>query len=152
MELHLKIATWINLGLGAAATAAGVGMMLLGAGMGAWDGDPEVFGWFLVLGSMMAAPGLPWLIGGVGVLKGKEWGRITLVALSFLALLAIPLGTALGWYTLWVLMNPETRRLLALRDGAAHPALEPSREPALALAEAPRAGGADYVESPRSGG
>jgi hypothetical protein len=152
METHLKIATWINLGLGAVATVAGVGTMLMGVALGALEGDPEVFGWLSVMGAMIAAPGLPWLIGGVGVLKGNEWGRVTLVALSFVALLAIPLGTVLGWYTLWVLMNPETRRLLALRRGGHAPALAAAADPMANVTEAPRAGAAEYAEAPRTGG
>ena len=48
------------------------------------------------------------IIGAVGVLKKKEWGRITLLVLSFFSL---PLGTILGVYSIWVLLNDETIRL-----------------------------------------
>jgi hypothetical protein len=51
------------------------------------------------------------IIGAVGVLKKKEWGRITLLVLSFFSLLSIPLGTILGVYGIWVLLNDETIRL-----------------------------------------
>ena len=51
------------------------------------------------------------IIGAVGVIKKKEWGRITLLIVSFFSLLSIPLGTILGVYSIWVLLNDETIRL-----------------------------------------
>jgi hypothetical protein len=51
------------------------------------------------------------IIGAVGVLKKKEWGRITLLIVSFFSLLSIPLGTILGVYSIWVLLNDETIHL-----------------------------------------
>ena len=72
MDLHLKIATWLNLGLGALVTGGGVLMMLAGVALGVWHDDVEVFAWFFVFGLMTAAPGIPWLVGGWGLLKGKE--------------------------------------------------------------------------------
>jgi hypothetical protein len=51
------------------------------------------------------------IIGAVGVLKKKEWGRITLLIVSFFSLLSIPLGTILGVYSIWVLLNDETIQL-----------------------------------------
>jgi hypothetical protein len=51
------------------------------------------------------------IVGAVGVLKHKEWGRMILLVVSFINLLRIPLGTALGIYSIWVLMNDETIRL-----------------------------------------
>lgn len=52
------------------------------------------------------------ITGGIGLLKNREWGRILLLVVSFFNLLRIPLGTMLGVYTLWVLMNDETITLL----------------------------------------
>ncbi len=48
------------------------------------------------------------IVGSIGVLKKKEWGRILLIVISFLNLMRIPFGTALGIYSIWVLMNDET--------------------------------------------
>jgi len=57
------------------------------------------------------------IIGGMGVLKKKRWARIVLLVVSFFNLLRIPLGTALGVYSLWVLMNDETIRLFDEASG-----------------------------------
>ena len=51
------------------------------------------------------------IIGAVGVIKRKEWGRITLLVISFFNLIHIPLGTILGVYNIWVLLNDESIRL-----------------------------------------
>jgi hypothetical protein len=51
------------------------------------------------------------IIGGIGVLKRKEWGRVLLLVVSFFNLIRIPLGTVLGVYTIWVLINNETIKL-----------------------------------------
>jgi hypothetical protein len=151
MDRHLKIATWINLGIGGLVTLHGLGGMLVGIVVSAWEGDPESIWLHLFIGFILGVPGLPWLVGGVGLLKGKEWGRRMLVVLSFVALLFIPLGTAVGGYTLWVLMNPETRRLLALGRGRWAPApASGAYDPA--FAQALRADAADYAEPPRPAG
>jgi hypothetical protein len=51
------------------------------------------------------------IIAAVGVLRRKEWGRILLLVVSFFNLLRIPLGTILGIYTIWVLLNNDTIKL-----------------------------------------
>ncbi len=51
------------------------------------------------------------IVGAIGVLKRKEWGRIILLVVSFFNLLSIPLGTILGVYSIWVLFNDEIIRI-----------------------------------------
>jgi hypothetical protein len=55
----------------------------------------------------------PQIIGGIGLLKMQPWARILVIVLSGLGLLSIPIGTAMGIYGLWVLLNEETVRLFA---------------------------------------
>jgi hypothetical protein len=55
---------------------------------------------------------LPCIIGGWGLLKFKPWSRVLMIVVSVFHLFHIPIGTALGVYGLWVLLNDETRRLL----------------------------------------
>lgn len=50
---------------------------------------------------------VPGIIGGVGLLKRKEWARILVIIISALDLLNFPLGTALGVYSIWALVQPE---------------------------------------------
>jgi len=54
---------------------------------------------------------LPSLITGYGLLTYKPWARIVGIVLSGFSLIHIPIGTAVGAYGLWVLLNQETERL-----------------------------------------
>ena len=65
----------------------------------------------VVIGVIMVVISVVVIIGAVGVLKTKEWGRITLIVISFFNLIHVPLGTVLGIYSLWVLLNDEIVRL-----------------------------------------
>jgi hypothetical protein len=54
---------------------------------------------------------LPSLITGYGLLYFKPWARIVGIVLSAVSLINIPIGTIVGAYGLWVLLNKETERL-----------------------------------------
>jgi hypothetical protein len=45
---------------------------------------------------------------GWGLLQREPWARMLTIVLAFLALFNIPFGTALGIYTLWVLLPAES--------------------------------------------
>jgi hypothetical protein len=55
----------------------------------------------------------PEIIGGIGLLKRKEWGRILVLVVSFFNLVNFPLGTALGVYSFIILLKEETVQLFA---------------------------------------
>ena len=48
------------------------------------------------------------IIAAVGVLGRKKWGRVLMLVISFFHLFSIPVGTALGGYSIWVLLNDDT--------------------------------------------
>ncbi len=50
---------------------------------------------------------IPGIIAGIGLFKRKEWARILTLVLSVLHLLSFPLGTAVGVYSIWALVQPE---------------------------------------------
>lgn len=50
---------------------------------------------------------IPGLIAGIGLFKRKEWARILTLILSVLDLFNIPIGTAIGAYSIWALVQPE---------------------------------------------
>ena len=49
-------------------------------------------------------------LAGWGLLQREPWARILTIVLSFLALFNLPLGTALGIYSLWVLLPAQSER------------------------------------------
>ncbi len=50
---------------------------------------------------------IPGIIGGIGLMKRKEWARILVMIISVLDLFNFPLGTAIGAYSIWALVQPE---------------------------------------------
>ena len=56
---------------------------------------------------------LPSIIVGIGLVKMRSWARVLGIILSALNLLNFPLGTLLGGYGLWVLLNKEIEGVLA---------------------------------------
>ena len=73
--------------------------------------DPESSNALLFVGPVFTALAvlffLPGLIGGLGLLRAKPWARTIIIVLSFLIILAFPVGTALGGFGLWVLLGQE---------------------------------------------
>jgi hypothetical protein len=77
------------------------------------DGPPPEFfhllrpivtfiGWMLLL---KAAAGF---VAGWGLLQREEWARVLALVVGFIALIHVPIGTALGIYTLWVLLPAQS--------------------------------------------
>lgn len=54
---------------------------------------------------------LPQVIGGAALLMYKNWGRYLVLVISVLELFNIPIGTAVGGYSIWVLVQDETVEL-----------------------------------------
>jgi hypothetical protein len=49
-------------------------------------------------------------IAGWGLLRREPWARVVALVLAFLALINVPFGTAIGVYTLWVLLPGTSER------------------------------------------
>jgi len=89
------------------------------AGVAASDtGDPDAAGGAAVLGiigavgfAFLALLSIPCVIAGVGLLKFRSWAQTLMIVMSVLSLLNFPIGTAVGIYGLWVLLNKETKPL-----------------------------------------
>ena len=54
---------------------------------------------------------IPGIIAGIGLFRRKEWARILTLILSVIKLMNIPIGTAVGVYSIWVLVQYETTAL-----------------------------------------
>lgn len=55
---------------------------------------------------------LPGLIAGIGLLGFRSWARYLMFVVAAFELLNFPLGTVLGAYTFWVLLQDETKALM----------------------------------------
>ena len=124
-HLHLLAIFWFVM---AAFWVIPTGVMFaLAAAAGAAPGDmpppARVFApiLFLVLGILFLAIAAARAVTAYGILKVRSWGRVLALVMAFLMLLDLPFGTALGVYTLWVLLPAEAgeeyQRISATREG-----------------------------------
>ena len=82
------------------------------AGLGVIIDDPEAMYIILMvlpgLGILIGVLSILGIIGGIGLFTKSNWARILVLILSAIDLLNFPVGTALGIYTIWVLVQAET--------------------------------------------
>ena len=69
-----------------------------------------VRGFLPVIGVLLAAGGLLSIATGAGLLSRSPWARMLAIVFGGLNLVDIPFGTALGIYTLWVLLPEESEK------------------------------------------
>jgi len=73
---------------------------------------PELTMWlrpFLTfIGGFILVKAAAGFIAGWGLLQRESWARVLALVVGFVALFNVPLGTALGIYTLWVLLPSQS--------------------------------------------
>jgi hypothetical protein len=117
MEKHVTIVAALRIAFSALGILAAVIIFLAVVGGGLISGDSDAMRVTAIVGPSIALVlvlvSLPGIIGGIGLLRYKQWARILVIILAILGLFNIPIGTALGIYTLWVLFQDETAQLFA---------------------------------------
>jgi len=108
---HLKILGILWLVYSILHLLPALGIMLIGAVHLPWmlhAPDMAFLGPLMaVLGAVFGFFSLIGLLTGWGLLTCKRWARALAIVLAFPTLLNIPFGTALGVYTLWVLLSGD---------------------------------------------
>lgn len=123
MQDHVKILAILNIVLGGLGVVGALVVLMVFGGIaglsvfGRGPHDAAAAPFMVLLGGAIAIFVLivsaPAIIAGFGLLKFRPWARILTIILSVLHLLNVPLGTALGIYGLWVLLNRDTEVLFA---------------------------------------
>jgi hypothetical protein len=131
VERHVTVLGVLTSLWGALAMLVGLALLFLSAGalaiLAGPDGDTVGFAAGLTAG-MFAALGVFALLWGgfhvwaaVLLQRYQPAGRILTLALAVVNLLVLPFGTALGIYSLWVLLTHDGRRLFEPAVPAATP-------------------------------
>lgn len=119
MRTHIKVVAIVNifysaLGVLAAIAALFSGMFgglmthgVIGMVVGTVSG--------VVVALLIGALSVFGLIAGVGLLNYQPWARNVAIVVSALRLFRWPTGTLFGGYSLWVLLNDETREIFRNR-------------------------------------
>ena len=74
----------------------------------AWPAGDVFHSFLSFLGAMAIVMAVTGFLAGFGLLERRPWARSLAIFLGVIALLHPPLGTALGIYTLWVLLPNES--------------------------------------------
>jgi hypothetical protein len=115
VEKHITILGILHIANSALGLIAALFIFALLNGIGVLTGDAEALTILAIVASSIAlfllVLSLPGIIGGIGILHHRQWARILLLVVGILELMNIPIGTALGIYTIWVLLKGETKPL-----------------------------------------
>jgi hypothetical protein len=116
MQRHLELVSILHMAAGALtilvaasalALAFGAGALIPTAGFAARATSAA----FAVVAALALVWGGGTLLTGAALRQRRRWARLLALGFAILNLLVIPFGTALGVYTLWVLINDRTRQL-----------------------------------------
>ncbi len=125
METHIKVLGILNIILGAFGLVVALGLLLMFggiAGIVSTTGDPDAEIAVPILGAIgglifviVLVVSVLVIIAGWGILNYREWGRILGIVVAVIELVNVPIGTAIGIYGLWVLLNSQTVELFRAR-------------------------------------
>jgi len=111
MDKHFELLGLFHIVYGVLILLIGLGMGFVLSGVGVVSGDAAAFTAMRALGGVfgviMAVFAAPYVLAGWGLRQRRPWARILAMVVGALALLSIPVGTALGIYTFWALLKPE---------------------------------------------
>lgn len=113
LRMHVRIVGWLNIVANGMFLLLGVcGFIfftLLGVFAAADSGDTVALPILGLVGTVglvfFAVLALPGMLAGYGLLRRRRWGQILGVVVGILSLVNVPIGTAIGGYTLFVLFQ-----------------------------------------------
>ena len=123
MQDHVKIVGWLHIAYSIVTAGIGVMILLVMAGAGFIAQDKTAFlitsGVGVIIAVTLCVLAVPGIIAGLGLLKLRPWARILAIIVGALHLLSFPLGTALGAYTIAVMLNDGVRAMFEPASAAA---------------------------------
>lgn len=121
MDTHVKVLGALQIAFGALGLMGALLLMFVFggvAGIAGASGDPDAAIAIPIIGitgialvGVLVVLSLPSVIVGVGLLRLRPWARVGGIVLSLMSLIAVPFGTLIGAYGLWVLFSKDTERL-----------------------------------------
>ncbi len=109
LQLHIPIVAWIQIVGHAIFLVIGCFIFVLLTSVGVTVRDPEASGILFIVATgvagLLGLLAIPGLIAGLGLLAHQSWARILAIVVAILGLLNFPVGTLIGLYTLFVLLQ-----------------------------------------------
>lgn len=111
MEKHVNVVAALQIGLSILTIIIGVVIFIILFFVGDLADDREAEFVLSIIANVLivffVVLSIPGIIAGIGLFKRKEWARILTLIISVLELFNFPLGTAVGVYSIWALVQPE---------------------------------------------
>jgi len=71
---------------------------------------------FAVVGAFLLLFAISGVIAALGIIRSRPWAQMMILILGCLNLICVPLGTALGVYTIWIFMHSEKSGLKVAKE------------------------------------
>jgi len=117
LEIHVPVLGWLYVVANALVLLVGIICLILLGGIGLFVDDAVAARILILIGSvslvLFAFIALPGIIAGLGLVARKPWARILAMVVGFLGLTAFPIGTILGLYAFYVLLQDAAHEYFA---------------------------------------
>jgi len=116
MDKHITVIAVLFLVFGFLGLMAAAIVFIAVTGGGLLSGDPEAL--FITstvataIAGFLGLTSLPEIIAGFALLARKKWSRLVSLIVAALGLLKFPIGTLVGIYVIWVMLQDETIQYL----------------------------------------
>ena len=111
IKTHVKILGWVMIVANALLLLLGLLFFLFFSGLGTVVAveDPIAMRVLIIVGTIalitIGVLSLPGIIAGAGLLRRQNWARYLALVVSFLGLINVPVGTVMGIYGIFVLIQ-----------------------------------------------
>ena len=109
LETHVPVLGWLYVVSNALVLVVGIISLILLGGIGVFIDDAVAARILILTGSvtlvLLALIALPGIVAGLGLVGRKPWARVLAMVVGFLGLTAFPVGTLLGLYAFYVLLQ-----------------------------------------------
>lgn len=101
MDKHIDFVGALSIGLGGLSMFIGLTVLVavvVGGALAINEPTARTIAFIVgpIVGGIVALVALTGIIGGIGLLKRRMWGRVLTMAYAVLSLFSIPIGTAFG--------------------------------------------------------
>jgi len=126
LQQHVTLLGWLLIVEHAILLLVAAFVFVLLTGVGVVSGDSEAMAILGIVGTsvgvFLAALSVPGIAAGIGLLQRKSWGRFLAMVVGVLGMLNVPLGTLIGIYALWALMQDSAAEYFGGSTMTAQPA------------------------------
>jgi hypothetical protein len=113
MKKHVSLVAALQIGFSTMGILAAIVVFFVFSFAGSFVSDVDVANVVIrFIGSFVPASIFLWsllgLLGGIGLLSYQKWARVLVMIIAAVGCIAFPVGTIVGVYSLWTLMQDDT--------------------------------------------